>query len=207
MTVACYLRSAAPPRGEPRDRAGIRRWLGEQGIDPAGVEWYLDREPTASPDRPALGRLEQDIASRKVTAVVVWRLSDLVTRFRALLTLLAGWCERGVRVVAVSQLMDLGPAARGGATTLLRALAETELEFRRERQRRGIAAAKARGVYPGRRRGTTKENPRRALALRGKGYTVAEIADALGVSERTAFRYLGGSRETDRHVGRKGAES
>lgn len=197
MTVACYLWAAAPHRRGLRDRAGIRRWLGEQGIDPSEVGWYSDRESAASSGRPALDRLEQDIAFGNVKAVVVWKLSDLVTRFRPLLTLLASWCERGVRVVAVSQRIDVGPEVRGNAALLLRALAETELEFRRERQRRGIAAAKARGVYPGRKRGTTKEKPRRALALRGKGYTVAEIAESLGVSERTAFRYLGRSPESD----------
>lgn len=196
MTVACYLCSAAPIRSR------VRRWLGENAIDPADVEWYTD--PAAAPDRPALDRLERDIASGRVTTVVLWRLSALVTRFRALLVVLASWRERGVRVVAVSQQIDLGPDARGVAP-LLRALAETEAEFRRERQRRGIAAAKARGVYPGRKRGTTKEQPRRALALRGKGYTVAEVAAALGVSERTVFRYLGQSDGTNGTVAKKGA--
>jgi DNA invertase Pin-like site-specific DNA recombinase len=208
MTVACYLWSAAgPARGWLRDRARIQSWLDEQGIAPAEVEWYSDREAVDSPGRPSLGRLEQDIGSGKVTVVVIWKLSDLVTRLRALLAMLASWCERGVRVVAVSQRIDLGPEARASVVSVLRALGETELEFRRERQRRGIATAKARGVYAGRKRGTTKETPRRALALRGKGYTVAEIADALGVSERTAFRYLGSSRGSEKQVASKGAKS
>jgi hypothetical protein len=50
--------------------------------------------------------------------------------------------------------------------------------------------AKERGVYRGRRRGTTKAPPRRALQLRGRRLTVREIATALGVSRRTALRYL-----------------
>lgn len=200
MTVACYLCSAAPTRS----RVQVGRWLGENAIDPAGVEWYSDRPSSA--DRPALDCLEQDIAAGRVTAVVVWKLSDLVTRFRSLLAVLASWCERGVRVVAVSHGIDLGPEVRDGLAPLLRGLGEAEVEFRRERQRRGIAAAKARGVYPGRKRGTTKEQPRRAVALRGKGYTVSEIAAALGVSVRTAFRYLSLSDGTNGTVARKGAK-
>ena len=66
-----------------------------------------------------------------------------------------------------------------------------EQEVRRERPAGGIAAAKARGVYFGRRKGTTKGKPRRAQQLREKGNTVKEIANALNVSERTVFRYLG----------------
>jgi len=50
--------------------------------------------------------------------------------------------------------------------------------------------AKARGVYRGRQRGTTKARPERARALRERGLTLPEIAKALGVSERTVFRYL-----------------
>ena len=64
------------------------------------------------------------------------------------------------------------------------------LEYRRERQAAGIAVAKERGVYRGRQRDTTKAQPRRARGLRSRGLTVEEIATALGVSRRTAFRYL-----------------
>jgi len=69
-------------------------------------------------------------------------------------------------------------------------LAEIELEFRRERQAAGITVAKRRGVYQGRVRGTTKQEPQRARELRDKGLQAPEIATALGTSERTVWRYL-----------------
>ena len=53
--------------------------------------------------------------------------------------------------------------------------------------------AKAQGVYHGRQKGTAKALPQRAATLRQRGLTVLEIATALGVSERTVFRYLMGS--------------
>jgi DNA invertase Pin-like site-specific DNA recombinase len=74
--------------------------------------------------------------------------------------------------------------------SVLFGLAEIEWEYRRERQAAGIAVAKARGVYRGRQKGTTKATPQRAQILRQRGLTVLEIATALGVSERTVFRYL-----------------
>jgi len=70
---------------------------------------------------------------------------------------IAAWCERGVRVVAISQGIDLGPAVGPAATSLLRGLTETELEFRRDRQRIGIAAAKKRGPEKGRKRTAMRE--------------------------------------------------
>jgi DNA invertase Pin-like site-specific DNA recombinase len=74
--------------------------------------------------------------------------------------------------------------------SVLFGLAEVELEYRRERQAAGIRVAQARGVYRGRQRGTTKARPERARAPRERGLTLPEIAKALGVSERTVFRYL-----------------
>lgn len=104
--------------------------------------------------------------------------------------LLADWTERGLRVVAVTQAIDLsGPVGRMIAAVLL-GLAEIEWEYRRERQAAGIEVAKKRGVYKGRKRGTMKGNPVRALELRARGLATAEIATALGVDARTVRRYL-----------------
>lgn len=50
--------------------------------------------------------------------------------------------------------------------------------------------ARRRGVYTGRRAGTTRAAPSRARALKKRGLTVPEIAKALGVKERTVYNYL-----------------
>jgi predicted transposase YdaD len=52
--------------------------------------------------------------------------------------------------------------------------------------------AKRKGVYRGRKKGTTKGEPERARELRAKGLKVSEIAQAMGTSKRTVQRYLGG---------------
>ena len=70
------------------------------------------------------------------------------------------------------------------------AIAEIELQHTRERQAAGIATAKEKGVYMGRKKGSLKAKPERARALKEKGLTAKEIANALNVSERSAFRYL-----------------
>jgi len=49
-------------------------------------------------------------------------------------------------------------------------------------------------VYGGRRKGTTKAAPSRARAMRKQRLTVPEIAQALGVKERTVYNYLSNSR-------------
>ena len=67
-----------------------------------------------------------------------------------------------------------------------------ELESMLERQRRGIERARRAGKFLGRKPGTFKAKPQRALELRGQGLTVREISTAMGVSTRTCHRYLAG---------------
>lgn len=122
--------------------------------------------------------------------MVVWRPDRVLRRLRDGINLLGDWCEQGVRVVVVTQQIDLsGPVGRMVASVLF-GLAEIELEYRRERQAAGISVAKSRGAYSGRVKGSYKAKPDRAAALNARGLSPGEIAVALGISERTAFRYL-----------------
>jgi DNA invertase Pin-like site-specific DNA recombinase len=155
------------------------------------VTWFEDKETGKTVRRDAFEDMQKAIFDGKVKTVIVWKLDRISRRLKDGIKLLADWCERGVRVVSVTQQIDLsGPVGRMVASVMF-GLAEIELEYRRERQQAGIAVAKARGVYRGRRKGTTKSKPSRARQLRKQGLTIPEIANALAVSERTVFRYLG----------------
>ena len=92
--------------------------------------------------------------------------------------------------MSVTQQIDLTGAVGRLVAAVMFGLAEIEMEYRRERQAAGIAVARKRGVYKGRREGTTKGAPARARQLRDRGLTVPEIATAMGIGARTAFRYL-----------------
>jgi DNA invertase Pin-like site-specific DNA recombinase len=60
--------------------------------------------------------------------------------------------------------------------------------FAKERQAAGIAAAKKRSIYKGCAKGTTKARPRRARELKGQGLSAPEIAQVMGISERTRIK-------------------
>lgn len=190
MTVAVYVRVSSRHQKTDSQEAEIRKWLAGNGIDPEKVVWFIDKETGKTLDRPAFKRLQGAIFDGTVKTVVVWKLDRLSRRLRDGVNILADWCERGLRVIVVTQQIDLsGPVGRMIAAVML-GLAEIELEFRRERQAAGIEVAKQRGVYRGRKQGTTKAKPRRARELRDQGLTVPEIANALDTSERTIWRYL-----------------
>jgi DNA invertase Pin-like site-specific DNA recombinase len=189
--IACYCRVSSRSQKTDSQKAELTRWLAHQGLDLTAVHWFEDIARGHTLRRPAFARLQRVIEAGTITTVVVWKLDRLARRQREGINLLADWCAHNVRVVAVTQQIDLsGPVGHLVASVLF-GLAEIEWEYRRERQAAGIAVAKARGVYRGRRPGTTKAQPQRAQTLRQRGLTVVEIATALGVSDRTVFRYLG----------------
>jgi DNA invertase Pin-like site-specific DNA recombinase len=188
--IACYCRVSSVSQKTDSQKPEIERWLQGNGIDPTTVAWFEEKETGHTLKRPEFDRLRQAIFAGTIRTVVVWKLDRLSRRQRDGVNLLADWCERGVRVVAVTQQIDLSGAIGRMVASVLFGLAEVESEFRRERQAAGIAVAKERGIYRGRQGGTTKAPRHRAQELRRRGLTVQEIATALGVSRRTALRYL-----------------
>jgi DNA invertase Pin-like site-specific DNA recombinase len=188
--VACYCRVSSRRQSPESQKAEIQRWLRQNRIRARRVVWFEDTETGRSLKRPAFERLQQVIFAGKVEMVVVWKLDRLSRRQRDGINLLADWCERGVRIVVVTQQIDLSGTVGRLVASVLFGLAEIEQEFRHERQAAGIAVAKRKGIYRGRKRGTTKAKPVRARALRSRGLTTTEIANALKISPRTVFRYL-----------------
>jgi DNA invertase Pin-like site-specific DNA recombinase len=188
--VGCYCRVSTRRQKNDSQRAEIARWAGAQGIPARRIRWFEDTETGKTLRRPGFEQLQRALFAGTIRTVIVWKLDRLSRRQREGINLLADWCERGIRVVVVTQQIDLSGAVGRMVAAVMFGLAEIELEYRRERQAAGIAVAKARGVYKGRRPGTTKAHPDRARHLRTRGLTVAEITNALNVSQRTAYRYL-----------------
>ena len=125
-------------------------------------------------------------------ARAVWKLDRISRRQRDGINLLADWCEKEIRVVVITQQIDLSGTIGRMVASVLFGLAEIEMEYRTERQAAGIAVAKKRGIYKGRKRGTTKSDADRALQFREQGLKLDEVATALGVSVRTVHRYING---------------
>ena len=180
--IACYCRVSSARQKTDSQKTEIRRWLQGNGIDPSTAEWFEDRETGRTLKRLAFGRLQKAVFAGEVRTVVVWKLDRISRRQCDGVNLLADWCERGVRVVAVTQQIDLSGVVGRMVASVLFGLAEIESEYRRERQAAGIAEAKGRGAYRGRQQGTTKAPSHRARELRSRGLTAQEIATALGIS-------------------------
>ena len=188
--IASYLRVSTKQQKHDSQRGEIERWLKGNGVDLKQVRWYCDTETGKHFDRSAFRALQSEIFDGQVKTVICWRLDRLARRLREGIELLGDWADRGLRVVVVSQQIDFTGAVGRLLAAVMLGLAEIELEAIRDRQAAGIDAAKRRGVYKGRKRGTTKGKPARARELRERGLTVQEVATAMGVSQRTVQPYV-----------------
>ena len=186
--IACYCRVSTRHQKNDSQRAEINRWLKNNDIDLSAVRWFEDKETGSTTRRFAFEQLQKAIFDGLVKTVVIWKLDRISRRQRDGINVLADWCESDVRVVSVTQQIDLGGAVGRMVASEMFGLAE--IEYRKERQAAGIRVARKEGVYTGRQKGTTKSKPERTRALKNQGLTVAEIANAMAVSKRTVFRYL-----------------
>ena len=188
--IAAYCRVSTVRQKADSQINEIKKWLKANGYDESKVEWFVDKETGKTLQRPEFQRLQREIFSGKIKTVIVWKLDRISRRLKDGINLLSDWCSKDVRVVSITQAIDLSGAVGRMIAAVLLGLAEIELEFRQQRQMAGIEVARERGVYKGRKKGTTKAAPVRAQELRLKGFKIAEIANALGTSTRTVQRYL-----------------
>lgn len=106
-------------------------------------------------------------------------LQDIVRTVRA----------RGASLKATEQPIDTSTAAGKCFLDMLGVFAEFETNLRKERQLEGIADAKARGVYKGRK---ASIDTARVKALRAQGMGASDIAKALKIGRASVYRALEG---------------
>lgn len=94
---------------------------------------------------------------------------------------------RGASLRATEQPIDTSTAAGKCFLDMLGVFAEFETNLRRERQLEGIADAKARGVYQGRK---PSIDATRIKAMKAEGMGASAIAKALGIGRASVYRSL-----------------
>jgi DNA invertase Pin-like site-specific DNA recombinase len=80
--------------------------------------------------------------------------------------------------------------------SVLGAVAQFERDLIRERQREGIALAKQRGAYRGRKKALSEEKQAELRQRAATGEKKAVLARAFGISRETLYQYLRGISET-----------
>lgn len=188
MTVACYIRVSTAGQNLASQKAEISRWL--NGNVSGQVKWFVDKATGTNLDRPGFQELQAAIFNGEIDTVVIYKLDRISRTLCDGLSVITQWLESGIRLVATSQQFDFAGSTGKLILAVLLGVAEMEQETRKERQAAGISEAKKAGKYKGRKPGTTKADASRASVLKAQGLNVTEIANAMGVSRPTAYKYL-----------------
>ncbi len=143
------------------------------------------------------GRTELDLLMQflhKGDALVVTRIDRLARSLRDLQDLVHELKSKGVTLQATEQPVNTSTAAGKAFLDMLGVFAEFETNLRRERQMEGIAAAKERGVYKGRRPVIDAGEVRRLHEQEKLSPTA--IAKRLGIARSSVYRFLPGADHT-----------
>lgn len=162
--------------------------LQEQALRAAGCEVIRAEKVTGT---SRVGRTELQVLLdflRSGDTLVVTRIDRLARSIKDLQDIIHALKEKGVTLKATEQPIDTRSAAGKAFLDMLGVFAEFETNLRRERQLEGIAAAKVRGVYRGRKPSVTPTEVQRLRIEEKLG--VAEIARRLGVGRTTVYRAL-----------------
>lgn len=177
-----YVRVSTADQNEARQKEGLMKYDIER--------WYEEKVSAKDMNRPKLQEM-LDFA-REGDTIVVHDLSRLARNTKDLLTIVEDLKDRGITLISNKENLDTSTPTGKLMLTMIGAIYEFERANLLDRQREGIAIAKAEGKYKGRKE--VKVDDETFNELYGQ-YLKREInkrqlADKLGVSRPTLDKII-----------------
>ncbi len=152
------------------------------GVD----EVYIDRMSGKNTNRPELQKMMEYV--RRGDTVIVESISRFARNTRDLLELVEKLSVKGVEFVSKKEAIDTTTPTGKFMLTVFGAVAELEREYILQRQREGIAIAKANGIYKGRKPIQPPELEKVMTRWQRREITAAEAMRQMGMSKSTFYR-------------------
>ena len=152
---------------------------------------FTDKASGKDTRRPELEALLAFV--REGDTVVVHSMDRLARNLDDLRRLVQRLTQRGVRIEFVKEHLTFTGEDSPMANLMLSvmgAFAEFERALIRERQREGIALAKQRGAYRGRKKALSPERVAELRRRAAAGEQKAKLAREFGISRETLYQYL-----------------
>ncbi len=156
-------------------------------LEAAGCEKVFEEQTSAVGPRQALVTAIEFM--REGDALVVTKLDRLARSTAHLVEITEYLQAKGIALVILDLGIDTGTASGKLILTVIGAIGQFEREMMLERQREGIAKAKAEGKYKGR-KPTARAKSGEVLALREEGVGATEIAKRLGIGRASVYRII-----------------
>ena len=147
---------------------------------------FIDRMSGKSTARPELKRMMNFV--REGDVVMVESISRFARNTRDLLELVEKLTAKGVEFVSKKEAIDTTTPTGKFMLTVFGAVAELEREYILQRQKEGIAIAKANGVYKGRKLIERPDLPAVVALWRGGKITATEAMRRLDMKPSTFYR-------------------
>lgn len=154
---------------------------------------YEDRMSGTRVDRPGL-KLTLEVL-REGDTLVVWKLDRLGRSVKGLVDLVSELAERGINFKSLTDSIDTGTPSGRFFFHMMASLAQMERELTIERTRAGLIAARQQGRVGGRKRKMTDSKIESARKLLANGVSPKEVAENLGISIPTLYRWLPASTD------------
>ena len=155
---------------------------------------FSDKLSGAHTDRPGLNDVLSHL--RAGDALAVWKLDRLGRSVKGLVDLVTGLEAKEIHFRSLTEGIDTRTAAGRFFFHVMASLAQMERELVIERTRAGLAAARRLGRIGGRKRRMTEGKVRAARKLLDGGTLPRDVAQSLGVSIPTLYRWLPASERT-----------
>ena len=151
------------------------------------TKMFTEHVSSVDAQRPALTSALEWV--REGDTFIVTKPDRLARSVSDLLKIVEDLKARKVHVRILSMGVDTSSATGTLMLQVLAAVSEFERNIMLERQRAGIAKAKSEGRYKGR-VPTARIRTPEVLRLKAEGKTVAQIAEAVGISRASVYRAL-----------------
>ncbi len=158
---------------------------------------FIDKASGKDTKRPQLELLMSFV--RTGDTIVVHSMDRLARNLDDLRRIVQTLTGRGVRIEFVKEHLSFTGEDSPMASLMLSvmgAFAEFERALINERQREGIALAKQRGAYKGRKKSLSQAEVAQLRQRLTTGMSKAQVAREAGISRQTLYQYLRGGEDT-----------
>ena len=171
--------------------------LQQDALKEAGCEKiFIEQMSGAIRERPALAEALE--YARSGDTLIVWKLDRLARSMKQLIETIESLRLCGVGFRSLTEAIDTTTPQGVLVFHMFSALAEFERALIRERTRAGLKAAKRMGRIGGRPAKLTEDDLDAARTLLvNPDIAVADVADRVGVSPATLYRYLPAARSAN----------
>lgn len=180
MNIA-YVRVSTIEQNEIRQLEGLKKY----GID----KWFTEKVSAKDTNRPQLQAMLE--FAREGDTIFIWDFSRLARSTEDLLTIVKQLEQKKINLVSAKENLDTTTPTGRLMLTMIGAINEFERSNLLERQREGIALAKAEGKYKGRKEIGYPDNWEEVYKKwKCREMTATKAMEVLGLKRNTFYKLV-----------------